>query len=828
MKKEGGKIKKAGAGRWRFPPFAFCLLPFAFIGLGLPVLAQTNSAVGMPSAEANDGARRFNIQEYRVSGGTQLPTNILAGVFAPYTGTNRSEDDLVKAASDLQRAYRAQGYPAMSISVAGGQTTNGILTLNVFFAASPQILVSGRHYASAVSTPPTLPAAELPQPQNNTIPTGAATNTAPAAAAETAAVATVAATNAVPAPTNAGPRFRVDNYLVRGNSILSPGEVSGIFTNVPGAFGTNVTVDAILKAAGNLQTAYRDRGYLTVVVGLPPQKLTNAEVNVKVTEAPLVAINVQNEGAHYFSSNNVMRALPDLHTNMLLNSKIFQSELDLANQNRDRQIYPTVGPGPQPGTSELTLGVKDRLPWHARLELNNDQSTPGTPELRVNFNTEYDNLWDLEHQVGLQYSFSPEQSKAGNDYVQVPFDEPLVANYSAYYRLPLGGYPSVQNQVEAHPGNFGYNEATHQFNLPPSTGRPELTFFASRSVSDSGVQKGPTGYAVPPAAFTNNGVVYNPLSYTTNSAGENIILNEDVGGKLVWPLPQIGKMALTFSFGADYKVFKQTSYNTNENNFVLQYTDQQGNLQTINSYVPQGYPPAYTSLYYLPLNAGFNGSVADKLGTTFFNSQVNFNVLPGFSDDADFARVSGVNPAKANYVTLQLGADRVQALPGNWSVKLHADGQWANGTLFSDEQYAMGGAMGVRGYQDGAAYGDEGWRVMVEPQTPPIQLGMFGNQGSAEPCWVRGSVFMDYGQLYAMDGNYFAQYVSYRGLPAGSVPNNPSRLSFWGTGWSITANIGSHLDARLTMAFPLVDPAGRPGFQPDHHMQINFGIGGQF
>ena len=123
---------------------------------------------------------------------------------------------------------------------------------------------------------------------------------------------------------------------------------------------------------------------------------------------------------------------------------------------------------------------------------------------------------------------------------------PQVANYSAYYRLPLGGYSSVQDQVNAHPGSFGYNEATHQFNLPPPTGRPELTFFASRAVSDTGVQRGPVGNATPPSAFTNNGVVYTPLSFTTNSAGENITLNEDLGLKLVMPLPQIGKVSATF------------------------------------------------------------------------------------------------------------------------------------------------------------------------------------------------------------------------------------------------------------------------------------------
>jgi hypothetical protein len=115
--------------------------------------------------------------------------------------------------------------------------------------------------------------------------------------------------------------------------------------------------------------------------------------------------------------------------------------------------------------------------------------------------------------------------------------------------------------------------------------------------------------------------------------------------------------------------------------------------------------------------------------------------------------------------------------------------------------------------------------VSIEPQTPMVNIGMVDGD---IPFWVRCSVFMDYGQLYALDGNYFAQYASFQGLRLGSLPNNPSSLSFCGTGWNITANIGSHLDARLTIAFPLIDPAGRSGFAPERNVHIYFGVGAQF
>jgi hemolysin activation/secretion protein len=605
--------------------------------------------------------------------------------------------------------------------------------------------------------------------------------------------------------TNAGPKFDVEKYLVMGNSILPPATIGEIFTNVPGAFGTNVTFDGIRAALTDLQMAYRERGYVTVSVGLPQQKLTNTTVKVQVTEGRLAAIHIT--GNRYYSDENVMRALPSLHTNMLLNSHVFQRELDLANASRDRQIYPVIGPGPEPGTSELTLKVQDCLPLHERLEVNNTH-TPNTPDLRANFNAQYDNLWDLEHQVGLQYSFSFNDYRATHNYWFSPFDDPQIANYSGYYRMPLGHAVSAQEQIDANPGRFGYNEVTHQFNLPPPTGRPELTLYASRSVSDTGVQRGPKGFLVDTIA-TNNGQIFHPLSITTNTAGQNITLNEDLGLRLALPLPQIGNVAASLSLGADFKHYRQVSYNTNENLFEIQYFDQQGNLHINKAAVPQPLSSTNTLLDYFPLNVGLNGSLPDSLGTTFFNAQVNFNVLPLFSQDKDFAAAAYTANARANYVTLQLGADRVQTVYHDWSVKLHADGQWANGPLFSNEQYAMGGSASVRGYTDGEYYGDTGWRVSIEPQTPLINIGMVGNEGHEEPCWLRSSVFMDYGEAYLFEP------------PAGGASD---RARFWGVGWNLTANIGSHLDARLTVACPLLATTATP--VGDVH--VYFGVGAQF
>jgi len=635
-------------------------------------------------------------------------------------------------------------------------------------------------------------------------------------------------TNA-PAGGNAAPHFRVDNYQVSGNTMLKPEELARILTNQPSAYGTNVTFDDIRGQLGNLQMAYRERGFVTVSVTLPQQRLTNATVKVKVTEGRLSHIKV--EGNKWFSTENVLRALPGIRTNMLLNSHVFQGELDTANSSRDRQIYPVIGPGPDPGTSELTLKVKDRLPLHSRTELN-DVSTPGTPFTRVVYNIQYGNLWDLEHQVGASYSFSPVDFRGkGSSYYWWPLDLPVIANYSLYYRLPLGPVQDVQQQIEGSGGHFGYNEVTHQFQMPPPSGRPDLTLYASRSVSDTGV------------VFNNEtNLLKTPLlSISSFDSGQNITLNENIGAKFSLPLPQWGNLASTFAMGIDMKHYSQLSFNSNNFAATTLVTNGSGQVTPITSFISSGQPTRLTEVYYVPINAGISGSLPDPWGTTFFNAQANLD-LGTFGGQAvasletnrfQWSRSvtkNGLSSAAGhkineNYVTVQMGGDRVQRIYKDWNVKLHADGQLANGSLFSNEQFAMGGTSGVRGYQDGKAYGDAGWRVSVEPQTPMVQIGAVDGD---TPLYIRASVFFDYGQVYLMGGQFFSEVASLNGPVVGRIPGDPSVVDMMGAGWALSFNIGNHLDGRLSMGFPLLNTGEQRGFSPLEEARIYFALGGQF
>ena len=689
----------------------------------------------------------------------------------------------------------------MSVAIAQDRITNGIVTLNVFQTAIPQVVVDGE-CCLHITNPPAAPAnpAEMAAARATLF-----QRMAEVKAEEQMAELKARDTRIHVVSTNAGPRFAVDKYLIAGNSVLSPQMMAAVLTNIDGVFGTNVGFEGIATAKDELQRAYRERGYVTVAVAVPQQKLTNATVKLQVTEGRLVAIKVT--GNRYCSSNNVMRALPGLHTNMLLNGPVFLAELNRANANQDRQIYPVIGPGPDPGSSALTLKVKDQLPIHGKVEFNNE-SSPGSPDLRVNVSAVANNLWQLDHSLGFQYGFSPELLKPGQWDI---YDTPAVANYSAFYRLPLGNPEPIADLIGNNPGNFGYNEATHKFELPPPSGRPDLTFFASRSTIDNGVA----------TLSTTNLYNVNGNSLVESVDHEDTTINQDVGARLSLPLQMSADFQATLSGGFDFKNYRLGSGQTNLFTLTSAEIDYNTTPITTNFVVSKLRSPVpYTinQMQYLPMAARYDVNWRDGLGTAtlglglsanvWYDSSVsktsnNTNGVPvtvNTYGKSALQLITGSKQSSGNWFVLTPSFSHDFAFHTNWLASVRADGQWASEPLISNEQYSIGGVKTVRGYHEGETSGDTGWHVSLEQQTPPHIVGMaYGKT----PLTIRGLAYMDFGAAYLLD-------------PQG----RPDNVNLWGTGFGLTAAVGSHWQSRFLVSFPLIGTRTTPRDEPFFNFEL--------
>lgn len=580
--------------------------------------------------------------------------------------------------------------------------------------------------------------------------------------------------------TNAPAMFQVKGYELLGNTLLEEPVTKAIFDEHVG----QVTFESIRAALVELQSAYRARGFVTVAVALPQQQLTNGVIKVQVTEGRLSDIRVTNN--RYYSSNNVMRNFPGLRTNTILNSLTFQQQLDRANNIPDRQIYPVISPGAEPATTDLELKVKDRLPLHAHLEMNNN-STPFTPELRTDFALQYLNLWQLNHQFGVQYSFSPESYKTGD----FPFyEQPLIASYSAFYRLPLFGDRGRAQPETAPLFNFGYDEATKRFVPPPPMGVTEMIVYASRSVSDTGpqiAQQSKTPATVPPAGT---------LQLIDQVVARTINPNEDIGLRILQPLPDLGGFINSLSVGLDYKNYRVSITQSREffaTLFIPEFGSEGPPFTEFTS------PPTVTSralaseVQYMPFTIGWTGFRKDKTGTTGFDASLIFQPANIFSSSAEFENAVIDSKADGKFVVVTAAITRDQNIWRDWGVQFRASGQWANQPLLPTEQFALGGLSSVRGYREGQLYGDCGWRVQIEPHTPYLNLGLID---AKVPVLVRGFTFFDAGQRF---------------LISNGAVNQPSAL-LMGVGAGFSGTAGQHCDFRALFGFALEDTPPLPPF----------------
>lgn len=216
---------------------------------------------------------------------------------------------------------------------------------------------------------------------------------------------------AVPAPE---PTLFIREYRVEGARKLPRIEVEKA---VYPFLGPGRTREDVEQARLSLENAYHDYGYQTVAVRIPAQKGEHGIVHLLVVEIPVGRLRVK--GARYSSPDKIKSMVPSLQEGQVVNFNDVPKDIVALNQLPDRQVTPALKAGVAPDTVDVDLDVKETLPVHASLELNN-RNAPNTTPLRVNGNFSANNLGQSGNSLGLSFQGSPQ-------------DLSQVKVFSAYY-----------------------------------------------------------------------------------------------------------------------------------------------------------------------------------------------------------------------------------------------------------------------------------------------------------------------------------------------------------------------------------------------------------
>ena len=207
----------------------------------------------------------------------------------------------------------------------------------------------------------------------------------------------------------ADPHFDLLEFAVEGNSVLPSEDVERA---VYPFLGPDHSIKDIEAARTALEAVYQARGFLTVSVDIPEQKIESGVARLRVTEGRVGRLRVT--GSHYFDLGVIKERAPSVAQGEVPQFQQVQKELGELNRTPDRRVTPVLRPGKQPGTVDVDLNVvEDHLPLHGNVQLD-DRYNAYTEPLRFTGSLRYDNLWQAEHSFGLTWTVAPNHSSDAN------------------------------------------------------------------------------------------------------------------------------------------------------------------------------------------------------------------------------------------------------------------------------------------------------------------------------------------------------------------------------------------------------------------------------
>jgi len=509
-----------------------------------------------------------------------------------------------------------------------------------------------------------------------------------ACAAATHGASAVSARDESPAPSEPGehgeqaaPGAQFDLWEIRvvGSSVLPNRDIESV---VYPFLGPGKTIADVESARAALEELLHERGYGTVFVDIPEQQVDEGLVRLQVTEGKLNSVRLR--GARYFSNRALRAELPAATSGTVPHLPTVQREITAVNvQTADRTVTPVLKAGPVPGTVDLELKVKDRLPVHASLELNNAY-TADTTELRAVAAVSYDNMFGRLDSFSLQYQTSPlDTSEVGV----------LAASYVARLR-----------DSDARLAAFYVSSDT------------DVATVGALGVLGKG---------------TVAGLRYvNPLN----------------PGRLA---------SQTLTLGVDYKDFTED---------ILLEDD----------------PSLTTPISYVNWSAAYGASWRDGDRALTAEVTANFGLRGDGNDEDEFANKR--YRARPNYFYVRGDASFLSPLSAGLALRLGLSGQVAVEPIIANEQYPIGGVMGVRGYLEAEALGDVGLKTTVQLESrrwtafdDRFSLGAYG--------------FVDYGFVGTLQ----------------PLPDEAGGTDLAGIGVGLDLRAPGNVAGSIAFAYPLID-----------------------
>ena len=249
-----------------------------------------------------------------------------------------------------------------------------------------------------------------------------------------------------PPPTT---RVLVKAYKVTGTSVIAAAELESL---VAPYVGREMDLAELEKVAGLVTAAFRDRGYSLARAYIPAQEIKDGIVEISVLEGRVGEIIVR--GNENYSDEFIKRGFAALVRDGAIKHGSLEKSLLVLSEHPDLKATAVLEAGKEPGTTDIVVTVKDKLPLHFMMDYDNF----GTESVSKNrFGMEV-NLGRFLIVEGSSLSL---RGVIGSD--------PKTYHYGrASYLLPINSYGTKLGFL-GYGGNFDVGQALAEFNITATT-----------------------------------------------------------------------------------------------------------------------------------------------------------------------------------------------------------------------------------------------------------------------------------------------------------------------------------------------------------------------
>ncbi len=166
-------------------------------------------------------------------------------------------------------------------------------------------------------------------------------------------------------PEEAGEKVLIKKIVVEGATLIPEEAIKKIASQFE---GKELSLKDMQKVADLITDEYRRKGFVTSRAYLAPQTIRQATLVIRIIEGKLGKVEIK--GNRYFKTSLIAKKI-NLESNGYFDYSAFQRSLVYINEHPDRKARAVLLPGKEPGTTDIIVEVKDRLPIHIGFDYDN-------------------------------------------------------------------------------------------------------------------------------------------------------------------------------------------------------------------------------------------------------------------------------------------------------------------------------------------------------------------------------------------------------------------------------------------------------------------------